>query len=158
MEVCRWACRWGGRCPHWWVGASARVGHRRRDQQDAIVVFICKDAAVRWASRLGIGVLALTAACGGTVTDKRHISAAVVDGKPGFDPATITMTKGHKIDLNVGNRTDKTHGFTIEGYGVVRTVDPNKPIDLSFKASRTGTFRVFCQLHPAHQPAQLIVK
>ena len=113
---------------------------------------------MRWATPLGIGVLAVTAACGGTKTDHPEISAAIVAGKPGFSPTSIITAKGHNLNLKVGNTTDKLHGFTIDGYDIVRTVEPNQRIDVNFKASRKGRFRVFCQLHPAHQEAELLVK
>ena len=113
---------------------------------------------MRWAARLGIGVLVVTAACGGSKTDHPEISAAVVAGKPGFSPMGLIAAKGHTLAVKVGNTTDKQHGFSIDGYDVVRTVDPNQTIEVTFKASRKGRFRVFCQLHPAHQEAELLVK
>jgi nitrosocyanin len=98
-----------------------------------------------------IGVLVLVG-CGNSTTDRRTINAAAVNGKPGFTPQVIEVHKGDKVDLTVGNTTDKTHGFSIEGYGVkATTVEPGKPTHVKFTANKTGTYKVFCQLHPAHQ-------
>lgn len=85
-------------------------------------------------------------------TDRLTIDAAAVDGKPGFMPQVIEAKKGDKVDIKVGNTTQKTHGFSIEGYGVKPvTVDAGKTIDVKFTAKKTGTYKIFCQLHPAHQ-------
>lgn len=91
--------------------------------------------------------------CGGE-KETRTINAASVDGKATWAPEVVTVKKGDKVDITVGNTTDKTHGFTIEGYGVdPTTVDVGKPIQVKFTAEKSGTFRIFCQLHPAHQAA-----
>ncbi|HEX8769599.1 MAG TPA: cupredoxin domain-containing protein [Acidimicrobiales bacterium] len=100
-----------------------------------------------------VGLMALTG-CGNETTSHRTINAAAVNGKPGFAPEVIEVHKGDKVDLTVGNTTDKAHGFSIDGYGLkAKTVDPGKPIHVKFTAKKTGTYKVFCQLHPAHQAA-----
>ena len=45
-----------------------------------------------------------------------------------------------------------------EGYGIRKTVDPNKTLRVKFRATRGGTFKIFCQLHPTHQTAVLQVQ
>lgn len=103
-------------------------------------------------------VLALATACGGT-TRHKTIAAASVSGRPGFEPNTITVDKGDKLSLRVSNNLDKPHGFSIEGYPKVKkVVEPGKPITVKLTASRSGTFRIFCQLHPTHQGANLVVR
>ena len=103
--------------------------------------------------------LALTlAGCGGHATLTRSIDAAQVSGGAGFDPVTIEVHKDDNVILDVGNATATTHGFSIEGYGIHDTVDPGTPIKVKFKARKPGTFKIFCQLHPAHQTATLIVQ
>jgi nitrosocyanin len=89
--------------------------------------------------------------------EERRVAAAVVGGRPGFTPKTVKVDKGDKVELEVGNSTDRPHGFSIDAHNLSRTVDPGKPITVRFTAKRAGTFRIFCQLHPAHQPAQLTV-
>lgn len=91
-------------------------------------------------------------------TDRGTITATMVSGKAGFEPSAVTVHKGDKVDLTVGNSTDKTHGFDIEGYGIVRVVDPKAPpLHVRFTADKAGTFKIFCQLHPTHQPATFVV-
>lgn len=105
----------------------------------------------RLAALASIALLG-AAGCSSSTTDKLTINAAAVNGKPGFAPQVIKATRGDKVDITVGNTTDKTHGFSIEGYGVKEaTVQPGAPIHVKFTADKTGTYKIFCQLHPAHQ-------
>jgi nitrosocyanin len=81
-----------------------------------------------------------------------------VAGAPGFSPENLTVDKKDTVRLKVGNGTDKVHGFSIEGYKIKREVKPNETLDLKFKASRAGIFKIYCQLHPTHQQATLTVR
>lgn len=111
---------------------------------------------VRMTAVVAISLLALVGCSGESA--HRKISAALVDGNPGFLPKTITVHKDDKVDLVVSNTTDKTHGFRIEGYGITRLIDPTAPpVHVKFSASRGGTFRIYCQLHEKHQTATLVV-
>ena len=114
----------------------------------------------RVAPVLLTGVLALAGAGCGTKTVHRSINAALVNGAAGFTPANITVDKGDKVDLKVGNTTTAAHGFTIEGYPSVKpqVEQPNQPILVKFTASKAGTFTIRCQLHPRHRPATLVVR
>lgn len=102
--------------------------------------------------------LALSLVGCGTSTDRRAISATLISGSAGFSPGSITVDKKDNVRLKVGNGTDKVHGFSIEGYRVRREVKPNETVDVKLKAFRAGTFKIFCQLHPQHQPATLVVR
>lgn len=117
--------------------------------------------ARRRLTALALGTVALAfagAACGTSQTAERTIAAAVVDGGPGFTPGTITVHKTDKVKLAVGNSTDKTHGMSIVGYGVVEEVEAGKSVEVEFTASKSGTFEIKCQLHPAHKTATLVVE
>jgi plastocyanin len=102
-------------------------------------------------------LVALLSGCS-HATDHRTIDAALVNGAAGFDRPTITVDKEDTLALTVGNTTDKTHGFSIEGYGIKQTVDPGKTIHVKFRLGSAGTFKIFCQLHPTHQTATLVVR
>ncbi len=79
-------------------------------------------------------------------------------GDNAITPAVLKAHKGHKVELKITNTApDKAHGFSIDGYNVVKTVDMGKTETISFTANKSRTYRVFCQLHPTHQAAQLIV-
>ncbi len=72
-------------------------------------------------------------------------------------PTSVSAHKGHNVEITVTNTGDKTHGFTVDGYNISQTVDAGKTTVIQFKADHTGTFRVWCQLHPTHKDAQLTI-
>jgi plastocyanin len=118
---------------------------------------------VRGRSQAAVAVLAMaaTAVLAGCGTKTDHLS--VNDGplQPsgnGFTPAKLTAHKGHKVQIQVTNTAkDKQHGFSIDDFGIKDVVDQGKTTTVKFKATKAGTFRVYCQLHPTHQPAELTV-
>jgi len=112
--------------------------------------------------RVGVALIALPglalAGCGGK-TEHKAITVALVNGTPSFEPSTISVHAGDKVDLAVRNSTDKTHGFRIEGYGITKLSDPTAPtLHVRFTADKPGVFKIMCQLHPAHQTATLLVR
>jgi len=106
------------------------------------------------AAALSILILA---ACGNNKTEHFRVNATVVNGTPAFSVGTITVTEGDKVDIRVDNSTEKDHGFSIDAENVHRVIKPHQPQTVSFTPKKTGEFRIYCQLHPAHVPAQLIV-
>ncbi len=111
-------------------------------------------AVVLFPALLGLVV----AGCGNDSTSRHTISAAPVSGGTGYDPATISVHNGDRVDLRVGNRTSTPHGFDVDGYGLKSwVIEPGQTERIRFTARRAGTFRIFCHLHPAHQAATLRV-
>jgi|GEM_PF-3075976 len=101
----------------------------------------------------------LLAGCGSTKTV--HLTAQdgpAATGGNGITPVPLTAKKGEKVEIKVTN-TDKSnaHGFSIDNYNVVKTIESGKTETISFTADKTGTYKVFCQLHPKHVPSQLVV-
>ncbi len=101
-------------------------------------------------------VLALGACSRQTV--QRSLTSTVVSGATGYTPTTIVGNKEDTMMISVGNGTDREHGFSIEGYQVEKIVKPNEKVDVEFRLGRAGVFKVYCQLHPAHQTATLVVR
>jgi nitrosocyanin len=99
----------------------------------------------------------LLAGCGNNKTEHFRLNATVVNGVPAFSVGTITVTEGDKVDIRIDNTTDKAHGFSIDALNIHRVVKPHEPQTVSFTPKTTGEYRIYCQLHPAHQPASLIV-
>lgn len=98
------------------------------------------------------------AGCGRT-TERKAVSAARVEGGTGFAPERVTVDRGNRVLLSVGNRTDRQHGFAIEGMVPRRrTVDPGQRLVVRFTATRSGTFKIYCHLHQTHLPATLVVR
>lgn len=104
---------------------------------------------------LGLG---LSGCVGGVERVEHDVSAVTVDGGAGFTPATITVDKRNRVELQVGNTTDAVHGFSIEGYGVQEEVKPGEPLEVRFTATKAGTYKIYCQLHEAHGTATLVVR
>jgi heme/copper-type cytochrome/quinol oxidase subunit 2 len=104
-----------------------------------------------------ISVVAL-AGCGGNhKTESYRVAITSANGVSGFSIGTITVTQGDKVDIRVDNMTDKAHGFSIDAFNIHRVVEPAKAQTVSFTPNKTGQFKVYCQLHPTHVPASMIV-
>ncbi len=157
---------------HRFVGRSQPVtdpgartpGFRHQFAVARIPTDLLSSGAMRRAARVALSttLAAVTAVglsgCGGTRHVTKSVDAAVVDGAAGFSPSTITVDKRNRVTLDVGNTTDKIHGFSIEGYGVQEEVKPGEPIEVQFTATKAGTYKVYCQLHESHQTATLVVR
>ncbi|HEX2048423.1 MAG TPA: cupredoxin domain-containing protein [Acidimicrobiales bacterium] len=109
------------------------------------------------AAVVGLG-LVLTGCTGGHPEVERQIAAANVGTGAGFEPSTVTVNKDDNVTLAVGNTSTRVHGFSIEGYGIQREVEPNNGIQVKFKSTKPGTFKIWCQLHETHQVATLVVQ
>lgn len=105
-----------------------------------------------------VAVTLVISGCGGSPESRRQISAINVGSGAGFEPTTVTVDKDDNVELAVGNRTTRTHGFSIEGYGIQREVEAGSGIEVKFKATKPGTFKIYCQLHETHQVATLVVR
>ena len=105
-----------------------------------------------------VGLALVLTGCGGHPTERRQIAAVTVaGGDASFEPTTITVEKDDNVVLAVGNSTTGPHGFSIEGYGIQMEIAPGG-MDVKFKATHPGTFRIYCQLHENHKVATLIVQ
>jgi heme/copper-type cytochrome/quinol oxidase subunit 2 len=117
-------------------------------------------ARTRHVALASLAALAATALLGGCGGKTDHLSAddgPVASGN-GITPVKLVAHKGHTVEIKVTNTAkDKPHGFSIDEYGKKETIDQGKTTTVKFKADKAGTFRVYCQLHPTHQPAQLTV-
>jgi len=100
---------------------------------------------------------AVLVGCGNHKTENFRINATLVNGASAFSVGTITATQGDKVDIRVDNNTSRDHGFSIDAFNIHRVVKPHEPQTVSFTPKRTGEFRIYCQLHPTHVPARLLV-
>lgn len=77
-----------------------------------------------------------------------------------FTPSTITVNKGDKVKLRIKS-IDVTHGFSLPGYGISRTLEPNKDVVVEFVADKAGSFEfrcnVFCGSSHSEMKGMLIV-
>ena len=107
---------------------------------------------------LALAAATVFAGCGGEKTDHLKADDGPIEGGNGITPAKLTAKKGDKVEIQVTNTAkDKQHGFSIDDFNVHEVIDQGKTSTVKFKASKAGTFRVYCQLHPAHKPSELTV-
>ena len=99
----------------------------------------------------------LFAGCGVRTTHKSLTNQAV-SGGTAITGGPVRVKKGDKVVIRVGNLTARTHGFAIDAFGVKQTVDAGKKIEAKFTPTATGTYLVYCQLHPTHKTTELIVR
>jgi nitrosocyanin len=104
-----------------------------------------------------VGLAVVLTGCGGHPTERRQVAAVSVAGGAGFEPLTVTVEKDDNVVLAVGNSTATVHGFSIEGYGIQEEIQPGG-MELKFKATHPGTFKIWCQLHETHKVATLVVQ
>lgn len=107
---------------------------------------------------LAVAAATLSAGCSSEKTDRLKADDGPVEGGNGITPVQLTAKEGHKVEITVTNTAnDKPHGFSIDEFGVKETIDQGKAATVKFKADKAGTYKVYCQLHPTHKTAELVV-
>ena len=107
---------------------------------------------------LALAAATLVAGCGDEKTDRLKADDGPVEGGNGITPVKLTAHEGRKVEIKVTNTAkDKPHGFSIDEFNVKETVEQGKTTTVKFKADKTGTFKVYCQIHPTHKPAELVI-
>ncbi len=107
---------------------------------------------------LALATAALLAGCGGPKTDHLTVQDGPVGSGNGITPVKLAVHKGHKVELKVTNTAkDKQHGFSVDAYNVHEVINPGDTTTVKFKADKSGTFVVYCQLHPTHGKSELDV-
>lgn len=108
---------------------------------------------------LGLAAMVLLAGCGSeTKTDHLSVEDGPVAGGNGITPEKLETKTGNTVEIEVKNTApDKPHGFSIDEFKVAETVDQGKTATVRFTASKAGTYRVYCQIHPTHKAAELVV-
>jgi nitrosocyanin len=118
------------------------------------------------SSRRSVALAALAVAaatalvgCGDDgATERLSVEDGPVDGANVITPAKLTAHEGNTIQIKITNTAnDKAHGFSIDEFGIKETIDQGKTTTVEFEADKAGTFKVFCQLHPTHKPAELVI-
>ena len=108
---------------------------------------------------MALAATALLAGCGDeTRTDRLSVEDGPVAGGNGITPEKLETKTGNTVEIEVKNTApDKPHGFSIDEFKVAETIDQGKTGTVKFTASKAGTYRVYCQLHPTHKAAELVV-
>jgi FtsP/CotA-like multicopper oxidase with cupredoxin domain len=110
------------------------------------------------AAALALAGTALLAGCGGAKTDHLTADDGPVGSGNGITPVKLAVHKGHNVEIKVTNTAkDKQHGFSIDAYNRHEVINPGDTTTVKFKANQSGTFVVYCQLHPTHGKSELDV-
>jgi nitrosocyanin len=114
-------------------------------------------ARIAVATLLALGVIVPAGAEG-----ERELQAVNInyEGNNVWTPGTYVVKKGEKIRFKLFNRVKadpNVHGFAIDEFNVKVDVYRDKPETVEFTADKAGLFRIWCHLHPAHLPGQLLV-
>ena len=107
---------------------------------------------------LALAAATLMAGCGDEKTDRLSVDNGPVDGGNAITPAKLTAHEGRQVQIKVTNTAkDKPHGFSIDEFKIKETIDQGKTTTVKFEADKAGTYRVYCQIHPTHKPAELVI-
>ena len=107
---------------------------------------------------LALAAATVFAGCSDEKTDHLTADDGPVESGNAITPAKLTAHEGRKVVITVTNTAkDKQHGFSIDEFGVKETIDQGKTTTVKFKADKPGTYRVYCQIHPPHKAAELVV-
>jgi heme/copper-type cytochrome/quinol oxidase subunit 2 len=107
---------------------------------------------------LALAAATMVAGCSDEKTDHLKAADGPLESGNGITPVKLTAHKGRKVVITVTNTAkDKEHGFSIDEFGVKETIGQGKTTTVKFKADKAGTYRVYCQIHPLHKPAELVV-
>ena len=62
-----------------------------------------------------------------------------------------------QVVIDLTNNTDDLRAFTIDGYGIAKTIKSGEHVLVRFKADMAGIFRIHDQVAPSAQDARLVV-
>ena len=92
--------------------------------------------------------------CAGVVATTRAFT--IVAGQTGFNDSkyhqgswpVMTVNRCEMVRITIINNDTQAHGFTIDYYAVKGVeVLPDQPFTFTFQVSRTGQFRVYCNVY-----------
>ena len=111
--------------------------------------------AVGLAALVGLLLVGLVAC--GSPTVARRVAFVDADGQTQFNARTITVTRGDTLKLTVGNRTDTTQDFTVDGLNIEHTLEPDEAVTVEIKTERPGTLRVHSNSDQNLDPLAIVV-
>jgi plastocyanin len=73
-----------------------------------------------------------------------------------WDPGTIFVDKGEKVNLYISGINGKEHPFYIEGTKLKGTVKQGEEVVVPLHFTQTGTYRLICTTHDDHSASPMI--
>jgi cytochrome c oxidase subunit 2 len=92
---------------------------------------------------LGLLLLPVSAGIAQTPELPDLVKITMTAKKYEFDPSTITVQKGQKVQIEV-TALDRTHGIEIKEFGVKAKLEREKKVVVEFTADRAGEFQIKC--------------
>ena len=96
-------------------------------------------------------------------TGVRELAAVNIEfrGTKVWVPSTFIVRKGEKVRLTlINNAPSGVHGWACDEFNI-KVAIPNDEKDnkrvVEFTPTRTGLFRTYCHLHPAHIGGEILV-
>ncbi|PLR76658.1 hypothetical protein CU633_15025 [Bacillus sp. V3-13] len=73
-----------------------------------------------------------------------------------WDPGTIFVEKGEKVDLKIFGVNGREHSFTIEGTNIKGTVQKGKETVVPLQFNDEGVYRLICHTHSQSMEGPMI--
>jgi FtsP/CotA-like multicopper oxidase with cupredoxin domain len=112
-------------------------------------------------SRLAAGAalaLVVLAGCQSNVRSEHvALTATMISGQPAYSLPVINAVQHQKVVIDLTNNTGTQRGFTIDGYGVSKTIEPGAHAVVTFKADQAGIFTIHDQIDTSAQRSRLVV-
>ncbi len=87
-----------------------------------------------------------------------EIISAKIGGKNVFIPSTIAVADHNPVTLTIFNTTDTPHGFAIDELGIREVIPSGEETRIELpKLEGHKILKIYCQLHPPHRSATLVV-
>ncbi|MCU1462605.1 MAG: hypothetical protein JWO37_2680 [Acidimicrobiales bacterium] len=102
--------------------------------------------------------LVLLAGCQSNVRGEHvALTATTINGTAAYSLPVINAVAHQRVVIDLTNNTTQPRGFSIEGYGVSKTIAPSAHELVSFKADKAGIFTIHDQVDQLAQDSRLVV-
>jgi plastocyanin len=95
------------------------------------------------------------AASGGGAASGDEVKLVASDFK--YDKASLSFKSGSQVKIEVSNSGNVQHNFTFEEANVNQDIGPGEDATVSFTAPAAGSFKFFCEYHPAKMTGTLTI-
>jgi hypothetical protein len=102
--------------------------------------------------------LVLLAGCQSNVRSEHvTLTATTIDGTAAYSLPVINAVAHQEVVIDLTNDTGQPRGFSIDEYGVSKTIGPGAHAVVSFKADKAGIFTIHDQVDQRAHESRLVV-
>ena len=69
----------------------------------------------------------------------------------------LELTAGRTVTVTISNRDKVEHNFTFRAARANKDIEDGKTVKVSFTAPKAGTYKFFCEYHPARMTGTVVV-